>query len=86
MEEIKFEKALKRLEEIVEKLEEGDLDLDQSLKLFEEGVKLSKVCNKRLNEAQKKIEILTKENGELKTEPFGEEELEDTDKEGEIES
>ena len=37
MEEIKFEKALKRLEEIVEKLEEGDLDLDQSLKLFEEG-------------------------------------------------
>jgi len=86
MEEIKFEKALKRLEEIVEKLEEGDLDLDQSLKLFEEGVKLSKVCNKRLNEAQKKIEILTKENGELKTEPFGEETLEDTDKEGESDS
>ena len=86
MEEIKFEKALKRLEEIVEKLEEGDLDLDQSLKLFEEGVKLSKVCNKRLSEAQKKIEILTKENGELKTEPFGEEALEDTDKEGESDS
>lgn len=78
MKEVKFETALKRLEEIVEKLEEGDLDLGESLKLFEEGVKLSKVCNKKLNEAEKKIEMLTKDQGELKAEPF---EAEDEDTE-----
>jgi exodeoxyribonuclease VII small subunit len=74
MKEMKFETALKRLEEIVEKLEEGDLDLGESLKLFEEGVKLSKVCNKKLNEAEKKIEMLTRDQGELKAEPFEAEE------------
>ena len=74
MKEMKFETALKRLEEIVEKLEEGDLDLAESLKLFEEGVKLSKVCNKKLNEAEKKIEMLTRDQGELKAEPFEAEE------------
>ncbi len=71
MSEIKFEKALKRLEEIVEKLEKGDLDLDKSLEIFEEGIKMSRICSQKLKEAEKKIEILTKdETGKLKTEPF----------------
>ena len=71
MSEIKFEKALKRLEEIVEKLEKGDLDLDKSLEIFEEGIKMSRICSQKLKEAEKKIEILTKdETGELKAEPF----------------
>lgn len=78
MSEIKFENALKRLEEIVEKLEEGNLDLDQSLGLFEEGIKLSKICNKKLKDAEKKIEILTKDQeGEIKAKPFETEEIEE---------
>lgn len=71
MPEIKFEKALKRLEEIVEELEKGELDLDRSLQIFEEGIKMSRICSKRLQEAEKKIEILTKdESGKLKAELF----------------
>jgi exodeoxyribonuclease VII small subunit len=71
MAEIKFEKALKRLEEIVEELEKGDLDLDKSLQIFEEGIKMSRICSQKLQEAEKKIEILTKdETGKLKAEPF----------------
>ncbi|MNJ93476.1 Exodeoxyribonuclease 7 small subunit [compost metagenome] len=54
-----FEKKLGRLEEIVQKMERGDLALDESLKLFEEGVKLSRECNQRLNEAEAKVKILT---------------------------
>ena len=80
MAEKKFEDALKRLEEIVEKLEEGDLNLDESLELFEEGIKLSKLCSKKLNEAEKRIEMLTKdEEGRLKAQPFETEEIEDED-------
>ncbi|OGV95548.1 MAG: exodeoxyribonuclease VII small subunit [Nitrospinae bacterium RIFCSPLOWO2_02_FULL_39_110] len=71
MSEIKFEKALKRLEEIVEELEKGELDLDRSLQIFEEGIKMSRICSKKLQEAEKKIEILTKnESGKLKAELF----------------
>ncbi len=58
---IKFEKALSRLETIVNELEEGELSLDESLKIFEEGVKLSKTCLKMLDEAEKKVEILVKD-------------------------
>lgn len=61
MKEIKFESAVKRLEEIVNKLEAGDLSLDDSIKLFEEGVRLYQVCIKRLDEAEKKVEILLKD-------------------------
>ncbi|MEK6656135.1 MAG: exodeoxyribonuclease VII small subunit, partial [Nitrospirota bacterium] len=50
-----------RLEEIVNKLEAGDLSLDDSIKLFEEGVKLYQICLKRLDEAEKKVEILLKD-------------------------
>lgn len=55
---LKFEEALGRLEEIVKALEKGDLPLDDSLKIFEEGVRLSKLCLKMLDEAEKKVEIL----------------------------
>lgn len=74
-----FEDALSRLESIVAQLEDGDLPLEESLKLFEEGIKLSRFCNQRLNEAQKKVEVLLKGNGEeLKPHPF---EPEDTTEE-----
>lgn len=53
-----FEKKLGRLEEIVEKMEKGDLALEESLKLFEEGVKLSRECHQRLNEAETKVKLL----------------------------
>ena len=60
-----FEKALKQLEEIVQKLESGDLGLEESLQLFEDGIKLSRLCNKKLELAERKIEMLTKdEKGE----------------------
>lgn len=76
MPEVKFEKALERLSKIVDDLESGNLSLDDSLKVYEEGVKLIKLCTKKLNEAQKKIEILVKEESKLVTKPFsiGEEE------------
>ena len=71
MSEIKFEKAMTRLEGIVEELERGDLNIDKSLEIFEEGIKMSRVCSKKLNEAEAKIEKLTKgEKGELITELF----------------
>ena len=66
-----FEDALRRLEAIVRSLEEGDLPLDSSLKLFEEGVGLTRQCAARLDEAQRKIEVLTRtEEGDLKLVPF----------------
>jgi len=77
--EEKFEEALKRLEEIVQKLEGGDLSLEDSLKYFEEGVRLSRFLSRKLEEAEKKVEILLKdEKGELKAEKF-----EPEDEEGE---
>lgn len=71
MKEIKFEEALKKLEKIVEELEDGDLGLDESLKKYEEGVQLSQFCAKKLNEAQKKVQVLSKKSsGALEAEPF----------------
>ncbi len=57
----KFETALKKLEEVVRRLEGGELSLDDSLKAFEEGVKLAGFCSKKLNEAEKRVEILIKQ-------------------------
>ena len=65
-----FEESLAKLEQITKKLEEGDLPLEDSLKYFDEGVKLAELCNSKLNEAQKKIEILLKKNDGLKPTPF----------------
>ena len=59
----KFEDSLKKLEDIVNKLEGGDLTLEESLKLFEEGIKLSRLCTKQLEEAERKVEILLKGEG-----------------------
>ena len=71
MSEIKFEKAMTRLEKIVEELERGDLDIDKSLEIFEEGIKMSRLCSKKLNAAEAKIEKLSKgEKGDLITELF----------------
>lgn len=60
MAELKFEDALKKLEGIVEELEGGDLSLDDSLSRYEEGIKLSGICTKKLETAKKKVEILVK--------------------------
>jgi exodeoxyribonuclease VII small subunit len=66
-----FEEAMKRLEEIVERLGEGNLLLEESLKLFEEGIELCKFCNKKLDEAGYKVEkLVEKEGGELCIEGF----------------
>ncbi len=66
-----FEEALKELEEIVNRLEQGDLPLEEALQLFEQGVKLSRVCHTRLDEAQKRVEILLKdEAGKMTSQPF----------------
>ena len=66
----KFETALKKLEEVVRKLEGGELSLDESLKAFEEGVKLSRFLAKKLNEAERKVEILLADEKGMTTEPF----------------
>jgi len=65
-----FEESLVELEGIVEKLEKGKLSLDESLVLFEKGIKLVRECNDRLKNAQQKVEQLIEENGALRTEPF----------------
>jgi exodeoxyribonuclease VII small subunit len=71
----RFEDTFKKLETIVTKLENGDLSLEESMKLFEEGTRLSKICSQRLNEVQKKVEILLKcEDGGFQAQPFSFEE------------
>ena len=74
--ELTFEKGLERLEKIVQELEHGELPLERSLELFEEGMKLSGNCRKQLEEAENKVEILVKRAGKIVAEPFeaGEEE------------
>lgn len=67
-----FEKSLNELEEIVEKLERGDMSLEQSIEMFQKGVTLSKDLSKMLDEIEKKITILVEnENSEIKEEDFG---------------
>ena len=67
MKNLKFEDALKRLEKIVEQLEATDVDIEKSLQLFEEGIKLVRFCSSKLEEAKKKVEILVKkEDGTVK--------------------
>jgi exodeoxyribonuclease VII small subunit len=68
-----FESALKSLEEIVVQLEGGDLTLDRALELFEEGIRVSRFCSARLDEAERKVEILIKTaDGAMKETPFSE--------------
>jgi exodeoxyribonuclease VII small subunit len=66
-----FEKSLMRLEEVVKRLESPELSLDEAMKLFEEGVKLSRECQKQLEEAEGRVEILLKKaDGKIAAEPF----------------
>ena len=68
-----FESSLKELERIVKQLEEGDMPLEESLKLFETGVRLSRECRERLTNAERRIEVLMKESdGSISLEPVGE--------------
>lgn len=66
-----FEQSISELEEIASKLEAGDTSLDESLELFEKGIKLSKSCQKMLDDAEKKVSVLmTNEDGEMVKEDF----------------
>lgn len=73
-ESMTFETAMERLENVVRALESGEITLDKSLELFEEGVALARVCSARLDEVEAKIEVLLERNGEIVTEPFSESE------------
>jgi exodeoxyribonuclease VII small subunit len=67
-----FEDSLKKLEEIVAQMERGDVPLEESIKLFEEGTLLSAECRRQLEEAEGKVEMLVKQrDGAMKREPFG---------------
>lgn len=65
-----FEDSLSKLESIVSQLESGDLPLERALEIFEEGVGLARLCQSHLAEAERKVEMLLRERGELKTMPF----------------
>ncbi len=68
---VKFEDALARLETIVSELEKGDLPLNDSLKMFEEGIKLSKTCLKMLDDAERRVEIMVQDkDGKKRVEAF----------------
>ncbi len=69
-EKLSFEEALKRLEEIVNSLETGQLSLDESLKRFEEGIRLSRLCSKKLVDTKQKVEKLMEKDKTVFTEPM----------------
>lgn len=71
MSEGNFEKKIKKLEEIVEKLESGELDIEETLNLFQEGMKLGKECRKMLDDIEDKVsKVLSAEGTEVETEEF----------------
>lgn len=70
MAKVSFEDNMEKLEKIVNELEKGDLNLDDSISKFEDGIKISKECNKILEETEKKITILLEKDGEVKEENF----------------
>lgn len=74
---VDFEKALEQLEALVTRLESGDLSLEQSLKAFEEGVKLTRECQTQLNEAEQRVQMLVEEQGELVNVEFDAEDADD---------
>jgi len=77
---VKFEQAMARLEAIVGQLEQGDLSLDESLKIFEEGIRLSKNCLKVLEEAERKVEVLVQDaNGKKQLRAFSLDDAADED-------
>jgi exodeoxyribonuclease VII small subunit len=70
----KFEEALEKLEEIVRRMEAGEMTLEESLRAFEEGIKLSRLCAKKLDEADRRVDLLLRQEGELVTKSFAGEE------------
>jgi exodeoxyribonuclease VII small subunit len=77
---LSFEKALERLEKIVSEMESGSMSLEDMIARFEEGQGLIKFCSRKLNEVERKIEILVKKGDEIVTEPFEEEAAEEKEK------
>ncbi|MEO3944399.1 exodeoxyribonuclease VII small subunit [Gorillibacterium sp. CAU 1737] len=67
---LSFEEAMQRLEEIVSRLESGDVPLEQAIEWFQEGMKLSHLCGQKLEQVERKIEMLVSENGSLVKKPF----------------
>jgi len=68
----KFEEAMAKLEGLVRKMETGEMTLEESLKAFEEGVRLSRLCAARLDEAERRVELLIRENQQITAQPFPE--------------
>ncbi|MDD4201860.1 MAG: exodeoxyribonuclease VII small subunit [Candidatus Omnitrophica bacterium] len=78
MEKVNFEKALEKLEKVVSDLEKGDVSLEDSLRFYEQGVNLADFCQKEIEKAKKKVEILVKhDDGSVSLEPFDENEHKD---------
>ncbi|MDR9852692.1 exodeoxyribonuclease VII small subunit [Paenibacillus sp. VCA1] len=69
--ELKFEDAMVQLEDIVGELEHGDVPLEKAIELFQQGMKLSQLCSQKLEQVERKIEMIVEENGELRKKPFG---------------
>jgi exodeoxyribonuclease VII small subunit len=72
---IDFEQSLGQLEQLVDQMEVGDLSLEESLKAFEAGVKLTRECQQALNEAEQKVTLLMEKDGELVSKPFDTDEI-----------
>ncbi|TCK04837.1 exodeoxyribonuclease VII small subunit [Marinobacterium mangrovicola] len=68
-----FEQSLTQLEAVVERMEQGDLPIEEALKAFEEGVKLTRECQDILQQTEQKVQVLVEQQGEMKTRPFQEE-------------
>ncbi|WP_432697375.1 exodeoxyribonuclease VII small subunit [Marinobacterium sp. YM272] len=68
-----FEQSLTQLEAVVERMEQGDLPIEEALKAFEEGVKLTRECQEILEQTEQKVQVLVEQQGEMKTRPFQEE-------------
>ncbi|MGD0675981.1 MAG: exodeoxyribonuclease VII small subunit [Polyangiaceae bacterium] len=86
VEPVAFEAAIKRLNEIVQSLERGDLPLEESLRLFEEGVRLSRASQRRLDAAEKRVEQLlaVDDHGQARTSAFATDAAEDDDEDGRV--
>jgi exodeoxyribonuclease VII small subunit len=67
---LSFEEGLQQLESIVKEMESGELPLERALDLFERGMKLSEACRKQLEDAETRVEILTRRAGEMQPQPF----------------
>jgi exodeoxyribonuclease VII small subunit len=72
-----FERSLKELEDIVARMEKGDLSLEDSLREFERGIALTRICQQALQAAEQRVQILTEENGRSELRPFSDDESED---------